>query len=200
MSSKTVQQLEAQARWRNKNRARISELNKEYYAANRENEKQRITEYRKKNPDKVSEWNTARKVDGRSKEQKLLYRKRHPDRVKAARRAQYAKNREKELAGMKQWKLENPALAASYGMKRLAQKLQATPAWADKGKILELYEAAQAATEIFETPIHVDHIVPLRSKYVCGLHCEANLRLLPGLDNQRKSNRVWPDMPESLAA
>jgi hypothetical protein len=42
---------------------------------------------------------------------------------------------------------------------------------------------------------HVDHIVPLVSKFVCGLHCEANLQLLPGPENQRKGNRVWPDMP-----
>ena len=43
----------------------------------------------------------------------------------------------------------------------------------------------------------VDHIVPLASRIVCGLHAETNLRVVPKLVNRIKGNRFWPDMPEA---
>ena len=43
---------------------------------------------------------------------------------------------------------------------------------------------------------HVDHIVPIRSRIVCGFHTESNLRVVPKLVNLQKGNRHWPDMPQ----
>lgn len=65
----------------------------------------------------------------------------------------------------------------------------AEPAWANRKAIAKIYRRAK------ELGMVVDHIVPLCSEYVCGLHCEANLQLLGEAANIRKGNRYWPDSP-----
>lgn len=84
--------------------------------------------------------------------------------------------------------------AAKQARRRLALE-QATPQWADLKLMLNLYEEAQVISASTGVSHHVDHVVPLTSKYVCGLHCEANLQVLPGAENISKSNRRWPDKP-----
>jgi hypothetical protein len=87
------------------------------------------------------------------------------------------------------------AKEAASNAKRRSKLLLATPAWARCESILAFYEEAVIVSQTTGIAHHVDHIVPLTSKYVCGLHCEANLRVLPGAENISKSNRKWPDMP-----
>lgn len=69
------------------------------------------------------------------------------------------------------------------------------PAWADRKAIDAIYFEAARISYTTGVLHHVDHIVPINSPLVCGLHCEANLRVLDARENALKSNRWWPDMP-----
>lgn len=89
----------------------------------------------------------------------------------------------------------NPEIYAKRAMFRLSLKAKAVPLWADEDDIQAFYDTAQKLN--LETGIkwHVDHIVPLNSQIVCGLHVSANLQVITASENISKSNDYWPDMP-----
>lgn len=63
-----------------------------------------------------------------------------------------------------------------------------TPKWADKKAIANIYKNKPEG-------LQVDHIVPLRGKYVCGLHVEYNLQYLTPSENARKKNTFVDPRP-----
>jgi hypothetical protein len=69
-----------------------------------------------------------------------------------------------------------------------AKKLNATPTWANKKYIKLWYELAIMEEKRTGRKVHVDHIIPIRGKLVCGVHCEDNMQLLFAEDNCSKSN------------
>ena len=93
------------------------------------------------------------------------------------------------------WRAANPGLVKANAARWRAALVQATPAWANQKKIAEFYETADGLSMLTGEWYHVDHIVPLQGKTVRGLHCEANLQVLPEVENIRKGNRHWPDQP-----
>ena len=84
-----------------------------------------------------------------------------------------------------------------YSMWR-REGIRPVPAWANRFYIAEAYRLARIRTAATGIKHVVDHIVPLQSPLVCGLHVEANLQVIPESINASKGNRWWKDMPEEL--
>lgn len=57
-----------------------------------------------------------------------------------------------------------------------------------------MYFESVRLTEETGVQHEVDHMVPIAGKNVCGLHVPWNLRVIPRLDNIRKSNKLDHDL------
>lgn len=140
----------------------------------------------------------------------LAYRAQDPERWKDYANEHYRANRDVIQARHAKWRLENPERnkeiceewrKRNMPRKRLqlrtyqAKKRKATPAWADFAAMQAFYDLAELLTVESGMRYEVDHIVPLRSAIVCGLHNQFNLAVLPQAANRSKGNRHWPDMP-----
>ncbi len=124
----------------------------------------------------------------------MAWAKRDPDKVKATRDAHKDKynahkraHRHQATETARRRRLEFPEVHRANKAKRRAAKKNATPSWANFGKIVEIYKQAAGEGK------HVDHIVPLQHPKVCGLHVEANLQLLTKTENLRKGNKFESD-------
>jgi hypothetical protein len=123
------------------------------------------------------------------------WREKNPERMKAAVKAWDAAHPEKKLEAAKKRQKRYPHLAVAAVARRRAVKHQATPTWADKKAISQYYLIAGYLSSELGSPFSVDHVVPLKSESVCGLHAQTNLSILPAAWNAKKGNRIWPGKP-----
>ena len=80
----------------------------------------------------------------------------------------------------------------SIEAKRRFMKKNATPDWLTESQIKEiedLYWLAKDLKSVSGQDYHVDHIVPLNNKTICGLHVPWNLQVIPSDLNISKSNK-----------
>jgi hypothetical protein len=168
---------------------------KKYNAAWRETHRNEVkayaAAYRKANPDmfKASSVAYYKANSDRLKANAITWSKANPEKAKEYNITWYKANSNKLKADAITWRKTNPDKRTGYAAKQNAAKKQRVPAWADHDKINEWYELAAFATEVFETPIEVDHIVPLNGKLVSGLHVDYNMQLLTSEANNKKHNK-----------
>ncbi len=74
------------------------------------------------------------------------------------------------------------------GTRRAIQRL-AMPPWADRSEIARIYKEASRKWAETGIPHHVDHVIPLQGRLVCGLHVPGNLQVLTQEDNLKKGAR-----------
>ncbi len=155
---------------------------RDYCIENSEKLKIQRAVYSKVNSDKAitrsSEW--AKNNRDRSREIKTKWRENNSEKMKEIRN---------------EWAKNNPEYLTFICRKYQISKVNASPKWADKKKMIAIYKESRRLS--LETGIqhHVDHIVPITSDIVCGLHCEANLQILTFSENVKKGNRHWENMP-----
>lgn len=105
----------------------------------------------------------------------------------------YRKNNKQKISEMKsKYQRENRHKTNRVGADKRARKRQRTPSWLTKSQKEEmnnLYWLAQDLRSITGEDYHVDHIVPLAGKDVCGLHVPWNLQVLPSDINISKGNK-----------
>lgn len=167
------------AEWHNANRDRHAALNAAWYQRNRDAHLAR-----------GRAWYDANRAD--RLERIRRWRELNPERVAAAFARWVRRWPDKIKAKDRDWRQRNPGKVREYAMARHAAKLRATPPWQteeDRRQIALFYEAAALLQLATGEAYHVDHIVPLRGKNVCGLHVPGNLQILPALENIRKGNR-----------
>ena len=150
---------------------------------------------------------SQRKYDLINQERKRAWRLQNAERLKEYAKNHYQENKEEYIERAAIWhaenkdkhrlsqakhKRENRAAATADTAKYRADKDKRTPNWLtefDHIHIKALYQLAAMRTRESGFPWHVDHVIPLRGKNVSGLHTPANMRVIPGEENERKNNQ-----------
>lgn len=187
------------------------EYRREYYKKNAEAIKTKSRAWSVANRERKSETDRKYRLANleRLSKAKRAYQKRtmrqHVKRANAWRAANLEKQRQVEQTyrdknraacneRIRAWKKKNKPLLVIHALVRSKRTRQATPKWVDMKAVRALYEKA-ASMRRGGLDVHVDHVVPLSNRLVCGLHWEGNLQIVAATENLKKCNYRWPDMP-----
>lgn len=182
--------------WRNKNAVHVREYMRAYLKTEsgknstaKSEEKRSGSEKRRASHARA---NSKYSKTGRGKEIKIKCRKKHEVGIKFKATIARYQATEKGIASIFRYRssAKGRATIATVCARRRAANITQTPKWADLKKISEIYKTSERISRETGTPHHVDHIYPLRGKFVSGLHVESNLQILTATENVRKGNRV----------
>lgn len=168
------------SRYRSNNLEKIRASERAYGRANKEKRSEYHRQWRSNNPEKVRD--CARR-----------WGENNPEKVREKSRRWREDNPELAREQRLRWLKENPGKVMARASKRRAAKRQAIPAWFsewDGFAIEEAYDLAAQRSEETGIDWHVDHMIPLRARKACGLHCAGNIQVIPAAMNLSKSNKM----------
>jgi len=137
--------------------------------------------------------NEKRKEKPKSEAAKEAGRRYYEKNKEAVKARANARPKEEVNQYKKKYKQENSELYKALVSVRKRRHRNATPAWItaeQKLAMREMYLQAQKLTKITGERYVVDHIIPLISPDVCGLHVPWNLRVITQEENLKKSNKL----------
>jgi len=109
----------------------------------------------------------------------------------------YKKNKEIVKQRQREWGKNNPDKVRKQSSEKRSKKKNSIPPWLtnkQKHEIYLMHVLAKALERETGIKYHVDHIIPLTNKNLCGLHVPWNLRVIPEKDNMRKNNQFIPEL------
>ena len=154
-----------------------------------------VFESAERNREAINARRRARRAETANPKRKPMTREEKNRKNRAYMASMYKQNPETFKGRTSSWKKSNPTKVRAASASRDAQKIRATPSWANSAYMQLWYDHAAHESIRVGRPCHVDHIVPLRHPLVCGLHNEFNLQVLTASENCSKQNRYWPDSP-----
>ena len=159
---------------------------RQYYQDHKEEKRAYNKRYVLRNKAETLEYARKYKAENRgeiNKKQREYYRENSDDwRDYREKNKEHIKTREAE------WCKNNKDKVINQAKTRRAKKLNATVEWRNQFLIDEMYDLARLRTKVTGIEWHVDHIIPLKHKLICGLHVEDNLQVIPAIENLRKGN------------
>lgn len=180
-------------KYRDNHKEEKAAYNKKYKQENRERCKLDVIKYKKKNPEKVKEW--LRKSNEKHHEKRLAYHrkiyKENPGKIKARNKKSNLKHIDRLRKTRRLYRQNNSAKINMYGANRRSKRHTFNSCEELTNFVVqECYSLNILRKNIFNFDWHLDHMIPIQSKLVCGLHVWNNFQCIPQTMNSHKSNKL----------